>query len=214
MRRPAALLVLAALALLGAALWLVSDTFRDEKRETLTGKKDAGVYTRYHGTDPVLPLSFDYPGGWRLLEDKGRLEPYTQVMVLGPRNVDDTYSCTLVVRGSPLRRKGGRFGSVEELVGHYESHLFEGHQVLERSDRSFFGRPAKDVTVQYTIPPLRHKGLVPKKVPVTVRTIFLEKDGYLYELIYSADSVDFPRYSYAFDRLIESFQFSKGSRWF
>ena len=59
----------------------------------------------YVGSSAELPVAFRYPGAWRLTETTGRLEPYRQARLDGPRNSDDTFTASFIARSSPLRAK-------------------------------------------------------------------------------------------------------------
>src|SRR3989344_7712910 len=116
----------------------------------------------YHGSQPYLDISFQYPRDWRVMEDKGKIDAYTQAMVLGPRNLDDTYTASFIVRGSPLKSKQGRFENVEQLKQNYLTHLYKDPRLLDQSAAKVQNRTAEDVMVVYTIPPAHHIGLKSK----------------------------------------------------
>ena len=167
----------------------------------------AGNYAEYTSSDSDFTASFVYPEGWSLDEERGTKEAYREVRIRGPRNADDTYTCYLAVRASPLKSEGGKFATSADALEHYTHRLLEGSAVESHTDRAVAGLPADDLTVSYTLPPLHLHGLTPKAIPIKTRTVFLEHGAYLYELIFSADAREFPRHAEAFERLVTTIRF-------
>ena len=170
-------------------------------------RQRGGTGVGYASRFQDFPVTFRYPSGWRLREEEGRMEVFRQIRLLGPRNADDTYTCSIAVWGSPLKAYGGRHGSVDGLVRHYTTHLFNGSRVVAEGRRRVGGVSATDLTVSYTIPPLHQPGLKAIAIPVMTRTVFLERNPYLYELSYSADARESDRSQQAFDLVLATFRF-------
>lgn len=164
-------------------------------------------YTAYRGQEPGLTLTFQYPAAWRLQEERGKVDKYRQVRVLGPRNADATYTCYVTVRSSPQQSHGGKYERVEELVRNYKDHQFVGSVVEVDRRKTVAGVSAYDLTVSYTVPPQHKPNLKPIPIPVKTRTVFLEKSPYLYELRYSADAREYGQHSQAFERLLKTLRF-------
>ena len=161
----------------------------------------------YAGASAELPVAFRHPAAWRLQEERGRIDAYREVRLLGARNDDKTYTSSFVVRSAPLRSAGGRYGSLQELVAAYTTSGLHGGILLTEQSQTVAGVPAMDLIFSYRIPPLHHRGLVPKEIPVTTHAVLLEHDGRLYELLYSADTRDYNRFTGEFDELLRSFRF-------
>ena len=168
-------------------------------------------YQWYHGPQPYLGISFKYPNHWRLMEDKGKIDSYTQAVVIGPRNADDTYASTFVLRGSPLKNKNGRFENIEQLKQNYVTHLYKNPSFLSQSSAKVQNHLAEDITVIYTLPPMHHKGLKSKEVPVKARALFVQNGDNLYEFIYNADEKEFEKYITEFESVLKSLRFDKVS---
>ena len=196
-----------ALLLLGAFGWwaVAQRGILREGRERMTR---TGNEAEYRGTEPALSVTFHYPADWRLTEEQGRLEVYREVRIQGPRNAEDTYTGFLIVRSSPLKTSGGRFGSAEELLRHKRRYALPGTTVLVDGTRRVAGRTARELVVTYTIPRLNQPGLKPLPIPVKTRTLVLMKDPYLYELSFSADAREYDRDAGAFERLLKTLAFS------
>lgn len=166
-----------------------------------------GSYVEYTGSDPAFMIAFHYPKGWKLQEERGTIDVYRQVRVLGPRNEEDTYTPYVSVRGSPLKSFGGKHHNVQELINSYKQHLFHDATIESERQRTVAGIRTTDLTASFIIPPQHKPKLKAIPIPVKTRLLFLEKDPYLYELIYSADAREYERHSEAFERLIKTFRF-------
>ena len=161
----------------------------------------------YRAADPVLPSAFLYPASWSIREERGRLEPSVQLRLLGVRNGEDTYTCFISIRSRPVQAAGGLSLHITDLIRQHTERLLEGAIIDDRHATHIAGLPAEELTVSYTIPPLYHQGLKPLAIPVTTRTVLLERGGYGYELVYSADAREYARYEPVFNRVLASLQF-------
>ena len=162
---------------------------------------------KYAGTAD-LPVTFHYAKGWRLREEQGTVETYRGVRLLGARNPDDTYTAYVVVRAFPLAASdGGHYSSAHLFVNHTLTHLPSGAVVESQGAREVAGLAAYEVLMSYTIPPLHYAGLHAIQIQVRTRTLVLERPPYLYEVAYSADAREYPRYASTFERLLASLQF-------
>ena len=61
-----------------------------------------GRFERYGGEASYLKVGFDHPSGWRTKIEQGKIEFFTQVIILGPRNPANTFSAGFIVRKTPL----------------------------------------------------------------------------------------------------------------
>ncbi len=203
------LLVVAALA---GAIWFF---FTRPDRAILEGglavnsnSNSKSNYKTFAGAVPFMNLTFRYPDDWRYLEDKGKVEPYHQAMIIGARNAVDTYSVRIVVRGTPLKLNKGRFEDVNQLKRHYASHLFKDPRVLNDTTHEIGGLTAEDLTVSYTVPPLLGTGIKHSiEFPVKERALFTQNSDCLYEFIYSADAREYDKYHGEFEKLLKSVRF-------
>ena len=161
----------------------------------------------YRGTEPPLAVSLDYPPSWRLVEERGRAEPYAAVRVLGPRNAEDTYTAYMTVRGWLVPGEAGRMEEIDGRVHRYTSQLLDGSAVESDMRRRQWGTDVRDLTVAYTVPPLHRAGLKPVQIPVRTRTLFLRRGEYAYEVSYSADAREYASHQDAFDELLASLRF-------
>ena len=197
---------LTVVVLISLGLWFLLRGSRNPVKGGLSAHA-MGQYTVYTGSEPGLMVSLEYPEGWTLHEERGKIERYREARIHGPRNQDDTYTSYLVVRGSPVTSFGGRHGSLDELVAHYKAHLIRDTRIVSEHEAAVADTNATDLTVSYTLPPLLHKGIKPLAVPVKTRTVFVENSPYIYELIYSADAREYDRYAEAFEHVLKTFRF-------
>jgi hypothetical protein len=161
---------------------------------------------QYAGTDASLGIAFSYPDAWKAQEERGRLEPYRQVRLRGPRNQADTYTAYIIVRSRPSGDDEGSYESVEALMQRYRELLPEGTSVDQDDVRQLAGSAARDLIVSSTIPK-RHRHVESPEIPVTTRTVCLEHGHRLYELVYSADAREYPRFVSVFERLLDTLEF-------
>ena len=171
----------------------------------------AGESLTYQSQDSRLAMTFQYPSGWSVQEEEGKLELYSQVRLMGPRNAEDTYSPFIAVRVSPALEAGGRHRDAAELAQYHAAHQPPGARVTRDATQTVVGASAHDVTMTYTIPPLHHRGLKALSIPVTTRTLFLQRGLYLYELIYSADAREYERHAPVFEHVLQTFRFLENS---
>ena len=161
------------------------------------------LYDRFSGGPYSLKISFDYPHGWRMRMEGGKVESFTQTVFLGPRNAADTYTHTFVVRETPSAA-----GTLEQLKKKKIDHLYKDARVLSESRTTVDRGPAEEVVASYKIPPLALAGRKPLAVEIKSRMIFIQKGASIFELIYSADSGEFDANAKTFEHLIKSFRFS------
>ena len=161
----------------------------------------------YRGTAPLLAFSLIYPAQWRLTEERGRQEPYTQVRLLGPRNAEDTYTAYITVRGVLPDPEGGPEESLDERVRRYTDTLLEGTAIESVQPTAFEQGQARELVVSVTIPPLFRSGLKPLPIPVKTRTVFLRRGRAYYEIAYSADAREYAAHLQVFERLLASLRF-------
>lgn len=199
---------------LAAAIWIIWSSWDSE---TGWGRiLDPKNYKTYHAEKTYLRLSFDYPAEWQIVEDKGRIEPYDQIFVRGPRNAEQTFTATFVVRGQPVRNATGkgRFDTVQHLRENYTTHLYRDPQFTESRNTTVQNQPAEAVTATYIMPPPMSKSVsgvsIPKvETPLKSRAFFTRHGDLLYEFIYSAGQREFAANEAHFDRLIKSIRFKK-----
>ncbi len=159
----------------------------------------------YQGTGE-LRLVFRYLPDWRIEEARGLADRYRQVQAWGPRNQDDTYTAHVTVRVSPVKSEGGRYANVDELVAATRKAIYAGRVDSERHT-TIAELLAVDQTMSYTLPAVHQPGLKALPVPVKTRGLFFEREGHLYELLFSCDSREYDRNSLAFEQLLRTFKF-------
>ena len=160
----------------------------------------------FHSDEPPLAVSLSYPRSWRLVEERGRAEPYAAVRLLGPRNAEDTYTAYITVRGS-LLPPATRADDADGPAARYLARLIDGTAVESDTRRRQWGTEVRDLTVAYTVPPLHRAGLRPLPIPVRTRTLFLRRGDHAYEIAYSADAREYASHLAAFDELLTSLRF-------
>jgi len=170
-------------------------------------KETTPTFLEFHGKARDLPVVFEYPKSWKPEEEKGTIEKYQLVRLMGPRNPEDTYSSYISIVGSPVKKKGGKFDNLSEIVENYKAYQLAGAHLDDEKVTVLGGLGAVDLTVTSVIPPLFQKGLRALEIPVRTRTLFTQKGGMLYQITYSADLRLYDEHVKDFNRLLETLQF-------
>ena len=173
-----------------------------EEKDEMT--QPAMSYREHISRDPLLPVTFEYPSGWSLREERGQLESYRQIRLLGQRNAEDSYTAYISVSASPRQDAGGRFQTVEQSVEHYKAHLAHDAKIESSTRRMVAGIEATELMISYTLRPWHHRDLKDLPVPLRVRTVFFEKNALLFQLTSSADSRESDQPTVAFDHFLNT----------
>ena len=167
------------------------------------------AFVPYRGRRFSVPFTFDYPRNWVAGEEEGRSEPYQQIVILGPRNAQDTYSAGLTIRILPTRAAGGSYADLSELAQWRRSqHAQTKDAVILKEQMAHVGGLSGtelEVESHAALPP---RALEQHRTTLRTHLVMLAKGDRLYEFSYSADAHDYPRYHSAFDRLLRSLRFT------
>lgn len=173
-------------------------------RERTIGREQP-MFQPYTSTALDVLMAFEYPAGWKMKTEQGKIERYKQIRISGPRNADDTYSCYVAIRTLPLASTGGAFTTADELLAHYAQALSQDASVKHTTSATrVFGLPAKESTLSQVIPALHTPKLKPLPIPVTTQRVAFVREPYLVEITYSADTREFERNSAAMKRLLKT----------
>ncbi|MCS6805581.1 MAG: hypothetical protein NZ823_10630 [Blastocatellia bacterium] len=159
-------------------------------------------YSRFTSTNPNLDFSFLYPSDWAVREVQGK--EYDEVFIRGPRNEEDTYNLSIIVRVIPANSK------LDTLVMNYveRNKHFSNFREISRATGSLADTEAAEIEVGYTIP-LPINSVNAKETLVIERIIFLEHGDRLYEIAYKGVARDYHRYLEAFRNVARTFEFSE-----
>ncbi|HEX9779823.1 MAG TPA: hypothetical protein VGB20_01265 [bacterium] len=164
---------------------------------------------RYEGSDLGFPAAFDIPSGWKLEHERGTIDPYAQIRLLGPRNADDTFRAMLAVRAYPRESGPPQHDSAGAWLAHLKAHLPPGAMIERELTRDVAGRPATDLTAAYVIPPLHRPGLPAVEIPVRMRTIVTQTGGHVVEVMGSSDAREFEWLAPRLDALLRSLELAE-----
>lgn len=160
------------------------------------------AYTPYVAQSSQFNPQFEYPSEWRVMEERGTIDPYDQVRILGPRNSDDTFTLLMAIRRQPLKEQGGRYSRAEELAQEYIDRLGKEGIVEAHTSKPVAEVAAVDLTISYLIPPMHTPRLKPLTIPVKMRGLFFVKSSSVYEVTYSADAGMYDQYAPAFEHVV------------
>ena len=184
MRRPSVLLVVLASAFISWSA-MADDTFIAYTNRT------------------YLPVSFEYPAGWKAEPSSGSTESYTQVQVYAPDRPEDGLRTYLVVRIVPPKERGGKYASLGELVAAYRSTLLSTLEITGQRQIVVLGAPATLLELRGGLR-LPWESKDPKFVPVKGQRVFLERDGRFYELAWLTSIQRGPEIEQVFSHLLSS----------
>lgn len=168
------------------------------------GKEPMDQHVRYTGTMPGLLVSFDYPEGWILREERGKIETYRQIRLLGPRNAENTYTTYIAIRSSPVKAQGGKYDTIDALIRNSTSHQEAGTTVIWRRATALGSLQATDLLTSSVMPAWHHRDVIAKEVPLKTRQLFFQQGDDLYEIVYSADARDYDLRSQTFEQLLHT----------
>ena len=171
----------------------------------LYGYTHTGGYLTYSSKAIDPTVEFQYPKAWKVESTRGKIENYAQVKVSGPRNAEDTYHPTLVVRETPV---GGRFQNAQEMLEFQMAHPFPNTKVLGTSELTLDAASGKRVSLTYTLPPMGVRGRKPLPVDVKMTSVIVQKGDKIYELVFSSEQSLAGGYEKHFERLLKSFRFN------
>jgi len=164
-------------------------------------------YLIFNSKEPQLDFTFEYPKKWMLFEEANQGGFYSQVRLLGPKKLDTTYMCTVIIRKISKKSQGGAYEGLEDLIEDYKNHLFDD-DFMNQTDKNIYGKPAKEIVATYVKPisEINRRQQI-KKIIIKVRTIFMDNNDYLYEFTYSSDEKDYERQLQNFEHLLKTFEF-------
>ena len=167
----------------------------------------ATTFSVFRSDQANLPVTFEYPSDWQVERSSGSTERYAQVQVYGPSALDDRLRSYLVVRAIPPAAQGGRFAGLEQMIASYEETLLPTLRVAQRRQTKVAGLPATVLEVGGTML-LPWNGANPKPVPVKSERVFLERNGWLFELAWLTTAEAAAAVEPVFARLVETFALS------
>ncbi len=149
-------------------------------------------------------VRFAYPKDWRIKIDQGKIDSYTQVIVLGPRNTQDTYTTSFIIRETPT---GPKYKSADELYQNSMKYIYSGAAISEEKSIILDSNSARSLVASYIIPPSRSHGLKPIPVNLKSHAVYADHNNKLYEIIFNADAELFDKYAPDFEHLLKTLRF-------
>lgn len=162
------------------------------------------TFSVFHSEQETLPVRFEYPADWKVERSTGSTEAYEQVQLYGPSTLDPRLRAYLVVRAVPPAAQGGRYAGLHEMIVSYQQTLLPTLQVEERRAATVAGLPATVLRVSGTML-LPWKSANSQPVPVASERVFVERNGWLFELAWMSTKDAAPAVEPLFVRLVETF---------
>ena len=167
------------------------------------------MFSLYRSEHAQLPVSFEYPAEWQVEYSSGTAEAYAQVQMYGPAALDTRLRTYIVVRVVPPKAQGGRYAGVGEMVAAYQTTLLPGLRVDQDRQIVVLDSPATilDISGMLNLP--WEVSRAPKPVPVKSQRVFLEKNGWLYELSWLTTPEASQQVERAFSHLLSTLVLSR-----
>jgi len=166
------------------------------------------MVVRFQGANPGLPVSFEYPTGWKAEESSGNYDVYTQVQVFGPKSLEDRMGVYLVVRAVPLKEQGGRFTGLADRVAHFRQTLPSSMTIRTEEIVEFLGVDSMHMSISGTLKP-GYQVTDALEIPIKSERIFLEKSDYLYEFAWMATPEASQEVAGAFKIMLDTLRIEK-----
>jgi len=200
------LLIILVLIIGGVIFWqfqLKKEAVPPEEKET--EKAPIEGYLIYHSANRKTPFSVFYPEEWVVEEEVLQLNGD---LTFGIREPDKEVGPEGFLSGFQLRASPTQDidGKVKDFIEFYED--FEGFQIVSDTETTIDGYKAREISISY-------KDWLPFEAPrqkeyeITETTVFVLKDKYVYRLNFGAVGEDAVRYQEIFQRMSESFKFSR-----
>jgi hypothetical protein len=178
------------------------------RREGAAIPRKMGHRAAFASTNPRLDFEFLYPVAWQVREfDR---DGHSEVFILGPRNLDDTFSLIITVHVFPAQEQEGKYATVAEVV---EDYLRKNRQLLDFREIShawgtLVGVEAVEIEISYTMS-LPLNNLDAKDTTIMERRIIFKKGSQFYELTYTAVAEDYYAYLESFQDAVRTFKFRR-----
>jgi len=180
---------------------MTTDFDHERLRTHVTG---VGPWVVYQ--DPsVVGATFEYPQNWVVGSEIGREQPYRQVIILGPRNPENTWSTGLTIRQYPTKAAGGLYPSLQALI-EARRKQYGSNASFQRIEEG--ARPLGDLqtwqSVFTYVVPLPPHSVQAKPTAIQTRLVLFAAGDALYEVSYTADASQYPTYQDVFDHLLQT----------
>jgi hypothetical protein len=149
-------------------------------------------------------LELEYPQTWRVEKERGKIDTYEQIRLMGPRNEADTFSALISVRVYPIKSESSRFAGVDAFIAHYTQHLPKDAQIEQAEQSTLAGVPAQVRIVSFIIPALHRMGLKGLPIPVKTKILVLQRGLSLLEVTCSSDAGEYAKQQSIFEHVLSS----------
>lgn len=154
----------------------------------------------YETESPLPYIYFEYPESWTISQAVGK--GYKEIMVLGPRNIEDTFNLAMVVRFTPLLLNSQR---LQLVADNYFSRRVKlsGFKLESRYTTKMEGVEAEIIEISF-LSPKSFETLKPDYMEIKEKRILLINHSVLYEIIFTGTSSDFISYTDEFEKILIS----------
>lgn len=163
---------------------------------------------RYSSRDSELDISLDYIPGWKINEQKGSFDSFSQVVFLESNRGEKTLPSMIVLT---VKRESKVKFSPKTIDAAYADIVnkrknFKDSKVLSESRMKLLGTEAVEFELSYRALDLP-ESLKAKLVPMRERVVIFKKNDKFYILRYENFAADFERLNPAFSQIIKTLKF-------
>lgn len=167
-------------------------------------------FERYSSKDADLDITLDYISGWKVNEQKGSFDSFSQVVFLESERGEKTLPAVIVLT---VKRESKVKFSPKTIDAAYTDIVnkrknFKDSKVLSESKIKLLGEDALEFELSYRALDLP-ESLKAKLVPMRERVIVFKKNDKFYILRYENFAVDFDKFNPAFSQIIKTMQFKE-----
>lgn len=158
----------------------------------------------YETESPLPYIYFEYPENWEVNQVTGK--GYKEIMILGPRNIEDTFNIAMVVRFTPLSQDNLDLRLVAENYIERRRKL-PGFLLKSRFTTKVGGFEAEFIEVIF-LSPKSLETPKPDLMEIYEKRILLINKGILFEIIFTGVSNDFITFTAKAEKILESIRFA------
>ena len=162
-----------------------------------------GPYGPFRTKKLSLPFTFEYPRQWVAgEEERSGPHSYQQVVILGPRNAQDTYTAGLTIRVLPTKQAGGEYDDLQALVQWRRAQYLHAEALKWNQDKPVQLQELRGQELEFQFEVKLPKGS--ERTTLLTHLVVLAHGERFFEFSYSADAHEYDRYHQTFDHLLQS----------
>lgn len=152
---------------------------------------------------PLPYIFFEYPENWEVSQITGK--GYKEIMILGPRNIEDTFNLAMVVRFNTLQENLNLHSIAENYI--IRRQKLSGFGLKSRYTSNVGGLRAEIIEVSF-LSPKSLETLKPDFMEINEKRAMIINTNTLIEVIFTGVSRDFISFIEDIERILETISFA------